>query len=218
MKGLKEGLGAKTSNIADEEGYEVTAADVRAQIAKLRGSGANVLVIIATPRFAIQAYVIANAIRWSPSVIYTNSVSATDSILTLAKGAGGGDLVNRTFTVQYAKDPANPAWDNDAAMKLYKTVMAKYNPKANVKDGFNYYGVATAEAFVELMYKAGKNPTRASLMKAYRSWSELNPFLLPGNRQKTGGADQLPLQCERFIKYTDGTFVPVSKLKCDTPK
>jgi hypothetical protein len=69
-------------------------------------------------------------------------------------------------------------------------------------------------AFVELMYKAGKNPTRASLMKALRSWNELNPFLLPGNRQKTGGNDQLPLQCERIIKYTDGTFEPVSKMKC----
>ena len=217
MKGLRTGLGAKSSNIAAQEGYEVTAADVRTQIAKLRGSGANVLVIIATPRFAIQAYAIANAIRWSPSVIYTNSVSATDSILTLAKSSGGGDLVNRTFTVQYAKDPASPTWDNDAAMKLYKQVMAKYNPRARVTDGFNYYGVATAEAFVELMYKAGKNPTRASLMKAYRSWNELNPFLLPGNRQKTGGADQLPLQCDRFVKFTDGTFVPVSKLKCDTP-
>jgi branched-chain amino acid transport system substrate-binding protein len=217
MKGLRAGLGAKTSNIAAQEGYEVTATDVRAQIAKLRGSGANVLVIIATPRFAIQAYAIANAIRWSPSVIYTNSVSATDSILTLAKSSGGGDLVNRTFTVQYAKDPASATWDNDAAMKLYKQVMAKYNPRARVTDGFNYYGVATAEAFVELMYKAGKNPTRASLMKAYRAWDQVNPFLLPGNRQKTGGTDQLPLQCERFVKFTDGTFVPVSKLKCDAP-
>jgi len=217
IKGLKTGLGAKASNIAAQEGYEVTATDVRAQIARLRGSGATVFVIIATPRFAIQAYAIANAIRWSPSVIYTNSVTATDSILTLARSAGGGDLVNRTFTVQYAKDPASPTWDNDAAMKLYKQVMAKYNPRGRVTDGFNYYGVAAAEAFVELMYKAGKNPTRASLMKAYRAWDQVNPFLLPGNRQKTGGSDQLPLQCDRFAKFTDGTFVPVSKLKCDTP-
>ena len=195
----------------------MTAADVRTQMAKLRGSGANVLVIFATPRFAIQAYAFANGLRWSPSVIYTNQVAATDSILTAAKGAGGGDLVNRTFTLQYGKDPANPVWDNDAAMKLYKQVMAKYDPKARVTDAFNYYGVSVAEAFVELMYKAGKNPTRASLMKAYRSWNELNPFVLPGNRQKTGGADQLPLQCFRFVKFTDGAFAPVSKLKCDTP-
>ena len=90
--------------------------------------------------------------------------------------------------MQYGKDPASPTWDNDAAMKLYKQVMAKYRPGARVTDALNYYGVSVAEAFVELMYKAGKNPTRASLMKAYRSWDELNPFLLPGNRQKTGGA------------------------------
>ena len=217
MKGLRNGLGAKTSNIVASEPYEVTASDVRTQMAKLRGSGANVLVIFATPRFAVQAYAFANGLRWSPSVIYTNQVAATDAILTAAKAAGGGDLVNRTFTLQYGKDPANPAWDNDAAMKLYKQVMAKYDPKARVNDAFNYYGVSVAEAFVELMYKAGKNPTRASLMKAYRSWNELNPFLLPGNRQKTGGADQLPLQCFRFVKFTDGAFAPVSKLKCDTP-
>ncbi len=26
--------------------------------------------------------------------------------------------------------------------------------------------------------------------------------------------DQLPIQCERIIKFTNGTFQPVSKLKC----
>jgi branched-chain amino acid transport system substrate-binding protein len=214
LRGLKAGLGGKSSNIVASEPYEVTAADVRAQVAKLRGSGASVFVIFATPKFTIQSYAIANALRWSPAVIYTNSVSATDTFLTLAKSSGGGDLPNRTFTVQYAKDPASPAWDNDAAMKVYKQVMAKYYPRGRVTDGLNYYGVAAAEAFVELMYKAGKNPTRASLMKAFRGWNELNPFLLPGNRQKTGGADQLPIQCERIIKFNDGVFTPVSKLKC----
>lgn len=215
-RGLKAGLGAKVSNIAAEEGYEVTAADVRAQVARLRASGASVFVILATPRFTVQAYVIANALRWSPAVIYTNSVSATDTFMTLAKSSGGGDLPERTYTVQYAKDPASPAWDNDAAMKLYKQVMARYRPEGRVTDGLNYYGVAVAHAFTQLLYKAGRNPTRASLMRAYRTWNEANPFLLPGNRQKTGGNDQLPLQCERIIKYTNGTFQPVSKLKCGT--
>jgi branched-chain amino acid transport system substrate-binding protein len=214
LRGLKAGLGGKASNIVGSEAYEVTAADVRAQVAKLRGTGASVFVILATPKFTIQSYAIANALKWSPTVIYTNSVSATDTFLTLAKSSGGGDLPNRTFTVQYAKDPASPVWDNDAAMKLYKQVMGKYYPRGRVTDALNYYGVGVAEAFVELMYKAGKNPTRQSLMNAFRSWNELNPFLLPGNRQKTGGADQLPIQCERIIKFTDGTFTPVSKLKC----
>jgi branched-chain amino acid transport system substrate-binding protein len=218
LNGLKAGLGGKASNIVAAESHEVTAPDVRAQVAKLRASGASILVIFTTPKFTIQSYAIANALRWSPAVIYTTSVSATDTFLTLAKSSGGGDLPNRTYTVQYAKDPASPAWDSDAGMKLYKQVMAKYLPSGRVTDGLNLYGVATAHAFVQLLYSAGKNPTRASLMKAYRGWNEPNPFLLPGNRQKTSGTDQLPLQCEKIVKFTDGTFQPVSKLKCDAKK
>ena len=213
-RGLKAGLAAKASNIVGEEAYEVTAADVRAQVAKLRATGASIFVILATPKFTVQAYVIANALRWSPAVIYTNSVSATDTFLTLAKSSGAGDLPDRTFTVQYAKDPASSTWANDSAMKLYNQVMAKYRPGARATDSLNYYGVAVAHAFTQLMYKAGKNPTRASLMKAYRSWNEANPFLLPGNRQRTSGTDQFPIQCERIAKFTNGTFTPVSKLKC----
>ena len=174
--------------------------------------------IFATPKFAIQSYAIANALTWSPAVIYTTSVSATDTFLTLAKSSGGGDLPDKTYTVQYLKDPANPRGTTTPAMKLYKQVMAKYYPSGRVTDGLNIYGVAAAEAFVELLYSAGKNPTRASLMKAYRTWNQPNPFLLPGNRQRTGGADQLPLQCVRIVKFTNGTFQPVSKLKCDTAK
>ena len=95
-------------------------------------------------------------------------------------------------------------------MKLYKQVMAKYYPKGRVTDGLNLYGVATAEAFVELLYGAGKNPTRASLMKAFRNWNQANPFLLPGVKQRTGVTDQFPIKCEQLVKFTDGTFKPVS--------
>ena len=97
-----------------KEPFEVTAPSVASQIAKLKASGATVFVIIATPTKTIQAYATASALKWSPAVVYTNSVSATDTFLTLAKANGGGDLVNKTFTTQYAKDPANPKWDNDA--------------------------------------------------------------------------------------------------------
>jgi branched-chain amino acid transport system substrate-binding protein len=214
LRGLKLGLGAKASNIAGEERYEVTAVDVRSQMAKLRATGANVLVIFATPRFAIQAYVIANALGWRPPVIYTTLVAATDTFLTLAQRAGAGDLVNNTYSAAYLKDPANPKWDNDAGMKLYKQVMAKYYPSGRVTDGLNLYGVAAAHAFVQLMYKAGKNPTRASLMKAYRTWTETSPFLLPGNRVRTSGDDQRPIDCLQLQKFTNGTFQPVTGVRC----
>ncbi len=93
---------------------------MRSQVAKLRASGATVFCIFATPKFTIQAYVIAKALGWSPPVICTNSVSATANFLTLAQRSGAGTLVNNTYTVQYAKDPASPRWAEDPAMKLYR--------------------------------------------------------------------------------------------------
>ena len=54
--------------------------------------------IFATPKFTGQSYVFARAFGWSPPVIYTNSVSATATILTAAERAGAGALVNNTFT------------------------------------------------------------------------------------------------------------------------
>ena len=214
LRGLRNGLGAKASNIAAVERFEPTAADVRSQVARLRASGATVFFIVGTPRYTIQAYAFANALGWRPAAIYTTLVSATDTILSLAQRSGGGDLVNNTISAAYLKDPANAKWDNDAGMKLYKQVMAKYYPSGNVKDGLNFYGVAAAHAFVQVMYKAGRNPTRASLMKAYRTWTEASPFLLPGNRVRTNGADQRPIDCLQLQRFNNGVFQQVSNLTC----
>ncbi len=215
LTGLETGLGGKASNIVGKEAYEVTAPDVRSQVAKLRATKADVLMIFATPKFAIQAYVIANALKWSPGVIYTTGVTATTTILGLAQKSGGGDLVGRTLTYQYAKDPSSPKWDDDAAMKLYKKVLAKYAPSVNANDAFTLYGAATAHAFVQLLTKLGPNPTRAGLMKAVRAWDEANPFLIPGIRQKTGPGDQFPINCVQIARFSQGALVPVSGVKCE---
>ena len=216
LTGLEAGLGSKTSNIVGKEPFEVTAPSVASQIAKLKASGATVFVLIATPGKTVQAYATAAALKWSPAVVYTNQVSATDTFLTLAKTNGAGELVNKTFTTKYAKDPASPKWDDDAGMKLYKQVMAKYYPKGRATDELNLYGVATAHAFTQLLYTAGPNPTRASIMKAFRTWNEANPFLLPGIKQRTGATNQFPIKCSRLVKFTDGTFIPVSAIKCES--
>jgi branched-chain amino acid transport system substrate-binding protein len=220
LNGLEAGLGAKKSNIVASEAYEVTAADVRSQMAKLRASGASILVIFATPRATAQAYVLARALGWNPPVIYTTSVSSATTILQQAQAAGAGPLVNNSYTVQYAKDPASPAWNDDAGMKLYREIMAKYFPNGSnaavQANALNYYGVAAAHAFVQLLEQAGRSPTRDSLMKAISSWKQANPFLLPGNLQVTNDKSQLPVKCEQLAKFTDGVWVRVSRLKCDT--
>ena len=73
-------------------------------------------------------------------------------------------------------------------MKLYRQIMAKYNPKANANDGLNLYGVAKAWTTVQVLQNAGKNLTRAGLMKAARehelstSGEEAEPVRPAGRR------------------------------------
>jgi branched-chain amino acid transport system substrate-binding protein len=216
LYGLKVGLGKAKTNIVSEQPYEVTSTDPRSQIARLRSSGATILVIILTPRATIQSYPIARALGWRPTQIYTNQVSATDTYLTTSRNAGAGDLVDGTISIQYAKDPSNPIWDNDAAMKLYRSIMSRFYPNGSnpavQANGSNYYGVAVASAFVQLLRKAGPNPTRAGIIKAARSWNQINPFLLPGNPQRTTAKNQFPIRGFRLVRYTGGKFTYISPM------
>jgi hypothetical protein len=103
-------------------------------------------------------------------------------------------------------------------MKLYRQIMAKYNPKANANDGLNLYGVAKAWTTVQVLLKAGKNLTRAGLMKAARSMNysiaakKPNPFALPGVRVFTKGGYQYPISQVTLVQYQNNTFKPLGKL------
>ena len=69
--------------------------------------------------------------------------------------------MNGSISSAYLKDPASPTWTNDATMKQYKAIMAKYAPSANADNGLYFYGFAKAHTFVQAMYKAGSEPDAA---------------------------------------------------------
>ena len=125
------------------------------------GSGADTLMIFVTPTPTIQTYAIIRALDWKPANIYVNSVSATDMFMGIAVRNSSAATVNGSISAEYLKDPASPVWANDATVKQYVALMAKYNPNGRVNDGLYFYGFAKADTFVQAMYKAGKNPTRA---------------------------------------------------------
>ncbi len=218
LRGLKAGLTQQhTTQIVDAEPFDLTAGAPAAQVAKLKASGADTFVILATPTPTIQSYVIATKLGWTPAHVITNSVSATDAFLTIATKSGS-TITNGTLTVSYLLDPANPIYNKQPGMKLYRTIMAKYDPKGNVADGLNLYGVAKAWNTVQVLLAAGKNPTRASLMKAARSMNygaatkNANPFALPGVTIHTKGGYQYPISQVTLVQYQNNVFQPVGKL------
>ena len=126
------------------------------QMAKIKASGADTLVLFATPTPTIQAYVIGTKLGYKPANVITNSVSATDPFLTIAEKSGS-NIVEGTLSVNYLLDPSNPIYNKQPGMKLYRSIMAKYAPKANANDPLNLYGVAKAWNVVQVLKAAGKN-------------------------------------------------------------
>ncbi len=213
IAGFEAGLGSKKSQIVATRGFNVTDPSVASQLTDLRRSGANTLMIFATPAKTIQTYATLPRLGWKPDNIYLNSVSATDTFMSTAVRLAGAATVNGTISVQYLKDPAAPEWDNDAGMKLYRTIMAKYLPDQEQKNGLFLYGMAKGYTFVQALYAAGKDPTRASLMAAVRKMNDkTNPFALPGVVTKTTGSDPFPISQVRLIRYTDGTWRGIGPL------
>jgi branched-chain amino acid transport system substrate-binding protein len=194
LVGLKRGSARSSIKIVAAENYEVTASDVQAQVAQLKASGADTLAAFATPKFAIQAYVFARKLGWKPLVILS-SVSSASNVLTLASEGGSNKVVDGTVSVTFLKDPTDPKWRTDAAIRLYRSLMAKYARGANVNDVYHVYGMAVAFTTVEALERAGKNLTRAGLLRVLdRLTVANNPFLLPGVTVKTGPGDRFPIE------------------------
>ena len=220
LLGLRSSLGKAYSdaNIVAQQSYEVTAPNVTSEMARIRASGATIFIIFATPPSTIRAYATGRALGYNPEQIYLNSVSSTAFWLNLAVASSNMAYVNGSLSVTSGKDPANPAQANDPAVREYKRIMEKYAPGANANNALYIYGFGLAETFVQAMYKAGKNPTRASYMNALLSLNSTNRFLLNGVRMKTSKTDHFIISQMRLQRFNNGAWTPVGGLVEGRPR
>ena len=206
LAGLKQGIARSKVKVVAAQPFEVTAPDVQSQIAKLKSSGADVLALFATPRLAIQGYVFANRLGWRPLII-NNAVSSASNIMTLAS-EGGHEQGGRELDLdRLPQGPDRREVANDAAMKLYRSIMARYAKGANVKDVYHVYGMAVAYETVKVLKAAGKNLTRAGLMAQTRKLNDAsNPFLLPGITIKTSATERFPIEQALLQRWSNGSW------------
>lgn len=199
LKGLKDGLGDKAAKlIVAEASYEVSDPTVDSQIVSLKGSGADVLVNITTPKFAALSIRKVYDIGWKP-VHYLNNVGASvGSVLAPA----GLDKSVGLITVAYLKDAVDTQWANDPAMKDFVAFMAKYLPDGKLADSNNVYGYSNAQTLVQVLKQCGDDLTRANIMRQAANLKDLQlPLALPGIKINTSPTDFYPfesLQLQRF--------------------
>jgi hypothetical protein len=199
LNGLRHGLGGK-GKIVGTQAYEVADADVASQLAKLKSSGADTLMLFATPKFAIFGYVDAFRLGWHPQV-YVTSVSISPDIMKISRVASSRKQVEGSVSIAFVKDPTAKQWAKDRTVRLYKSIMQRFLPSAKSDDVFNYYGMAVAYTMVDTLRKAGRNLTRAGVLKAATHLNEVNPFLLPGVRIQTSPSDYYPMDKVKLARY-----------------
>jgi branched-chain amino acid transport system substrate-binding protein len=199
LNGLRRGLGGK-AKIVGTQPYEIEDQNVDSQLAKLKASGADTLMLFATPKFAIFGYVGAFRLGWHPQY-YVTSVSISPDIMKIAKFGSSRKQVEGSVSIAFVKDPTAVQWSKDKTVRLYKTIAKRYLPGAKPDDVFNYYGMAVAYTMVDTLKKAGRNLTRASVMGAATHLNETNPFLLPGVRIRTTPNDYYPMDKVKLARY-----------------
>jgi branched-chain amino acid transport system substrate-binding protein len=211
LSGLTRAIAGKGPRVVGQESYELTASDVASQIARLKGSGADTLMLFATPRFFIQAVVATHKLAWRPRV-YVASVSIEPGIMAIAR-ANGPELTRGALSIAFLKNPNDPVWAGDQAIALYRRIMSRYHPSGRISDAYHVYGMAVAWTMVETLRKAGANLTRQGLLRAARSLDlGGNPWLLPGIRLQTSKTDYRPLEHVYLYRYDNKEWVKASGL------
>ncbi len=203
LTGFKNGLGSKASSlIVATQNNEVGAPDVKSQVAALKGSGADTLMIFETPSPAIKTIATVAAVGWHPTTYLNIVANPVNYVKAAQKAVGSPAAVDGLISVTAYKDPLDPAAAGDSGVSLYRTIMSKYYPDGKVEDGFNIYGMAVAFTMVDVLKQSGDNPTRKSLIDALNNFSEAdNPFLAKGVVAKNTPNDHYTITQTEFIKY-----------------
>ena len=109
IAGLEAGLGPRKSQIVATRGYNVlTDASVAPQLLALRASGADTLMIFATPTHTIRTYATLRTIQVEAGPDLPQLRVGDRHVHDHRRGAATPAYVNGSISVQYLKDPASP--------------------------------------------------------------------------------------------------------------
>src|SRR5690348_8300628 len=204
VAGIKEVFGAKAaSQIIAEESYETTEPSIDSHIVKLKGTGADVLVNISTPKFAAQAIKKMAELEWKPMHVMTDVSISIGAVMKPA----GLDASQGVLSAGYLKDASDPQWKNDEGMKKFMAFIDKYMPGANISDTNVVYAYAAAQTMVQVLKQAGDNLTRENVMKQAASLKDFVPdTLIPGIKINTSATDFAPIEQLKMWRFKKGQW------------
>jgi branched-chain amino acid transport system substrate-binding protein len=200
VKGLKDGLGPEASKrmIVAELPYDPADPTVDSQVVALKTIGADIFFDEASPKFAAQAIRKAAEIGWKPTLFLASISNSVGSVLKPA----GFDNSKGILSSNYIKDPTDPAWKDDPAIKQWSEFMDKYFPEGDKSSTFTVYGYALAQTLVQVLKQCGDELTRENVMKQATNLKDLElGLLLPGIKINTSPTDYYPIEQMQMSRF-----------------
>lgn len=200
MRGGEAGLKTIGMEFAEKTSYKRGATDFSSQVAKMKSSGCDMVVLGTIIRETIGAIGESRKTGFNP-VFLGSSAAYTDLIHKLGGPAMNGLYATMTVQNPYLDEASQPIrfWANK-----YKT---KFNEDPTV---FSVYGYNIIDTFAKVAQKAGPNLNTESYIKV------MDTMVIPpdmfGSAQATFSATKrLGSDASRLSQITDGKWKPVSE-------
>ena len=122
--------------------------------------------------------------------------------MQLASEGGTNKVVENSVSIVFLKDPTDPTWKDDAAVKKWQAFMNKYYPEGDKANANNVYGYVQAETMVQVLKQCGDNLTRENVMKQAASLKDFSSdMMLPGIKVNTSPTDFFPIEQMQLMKF-----------------
>ena len=114
----------------------------------------------------------------------------------------GFENAQGVLSAHYAKDAADPQWEDDPGMKKFLAFLDKYYPGRRPLEQPVVYGYGAAQTLAKVLEMCGDDLTRANIMKQAASLKDFTPdTLLPGVKINTSATDFAPIEQLQMMRF-----------------
>ena len=200
MRGGEAGLKTIGMEFAEKTSYKRGATDFSSQVARMKASGCEMVVLGTIIRETIGAIGESRKTGFNP-LFFGSSASYTDLIHKLGGPAMNGLYATMTVQNPYLDEASQPIrfWANK-----YKT---KFNEDPTV---FSVYGYNIIDTFAKAAQKAGTSLTTESFIKAMDTMT-IPPDMFGSAQATFSPTKRLGSDASRLSQITDGKWKPVSE-------
>ena len=206
FKGIQEGLGDLTRMIIVDVAFDISDEHIDGHVSILKRSGAEIFVFAGVPATASHVVRLAADTDWHPVFLLNDAAASIGTALNPAGIEKSAGAISATFL----KDPSDPAWKDDPAIKNWLSFMDKYYPSEDKGSSAALYGYAAAETLVQVLKQCGDDLSRENVMRQAASLRDYeSSALLPGIKINTGPENFRPIRQMRLVQFDGHTWQPI---------